>query len=117
MISFKEHLLEEPLTVQQRMKRSRTMKRLSKKISAKRKIAMKKKATTEKLEKRAQKKARDLVRQKFMKGKSYNDLSNAEKIQLDKKVEKKKALISKLAKRILPKIRKAEGERLKNKNK
>lgn len=89
------------------------MKRLAPKIAMKRKIAMKKKATPEKLKTRALKQARDVVRAKFVKGKSYDELSYAEKIQLDKKVETKQALIKKIAKKLLPKIKKAEAERIK----
>lgn len=114
MIRFKEYLTEKPLTPQQRIQRGRIMKRLQPKIAMKRKIAMKKKATPEKLKTRAMKKARDIVRAKFIKGKSYNDLSYAEKIQLDKKVEKKQAMIKKIAKKLLPKIKKAEAQRIKD---
>lgn len=113
MIGFKEYLSEKPLTPQQRIQRGRIMKRLAPKIAMKRKIAMKKKATPEKLKVRAMKQARDVVRAKFVKGKSYQELSYAEKIQLDKKVEKKQALIKKIAKKLLPKIKKAEVERIK----
>ena len=113
MIGFKEYLSEKPLTPQQRIQRGRIMKRLAPKIAMKRKIAMKKKATPEKLKVRAMKQARDVVRAKFVKGKSYDELSYAEKIQLDKKVEKKQALIKKIAKKLLPKIKKAEAQRVK----
>ena len=74
MIRFKEYLSEKPLTPQQRIQRGRIMKRLQPKIAMKRKIAMKKKATPEKLKTRAMKKARDIVRAKFIKGKSYKIL-------------------------------------------
>jgi len=114
MIGFKEYLSEKPLTPQQRIQRGRIMKRLAPKIAMKRKIAMKKKANPEKLKVRAMKQARDAVRAKFVKGKSYQELSYSEKIQLDKKVEKKQALIKKIAKKLLPKIKKAEAERVKN---
>ena len=113
MIGFKEYLSEKPLTPQQRIQRGRIMKRLAPKIAMKRKIAMKKKATPERLKTRAMKQARDVVRAKFVKGKSYQELSYAEKIQLDKKVEKKQALIKKIAKKLLPKIKKAEAQRVK----
>ena len=113
MIGFKEYLSEKPLTPQQRIQRGRIMKRLAPKIAMKRKIAMKKKATPEKLKVRAMKQARDVVRAKFVKGKSYDELSYSEKIQLDKKVEKKQALIKKIAKKLLPKIKKAEAQRVK----
>jgi len=114
MIGFKEYLSEKPLTPQQRIQRGRIMKRLAPKIAMKRKIAAKKKANPEKLKVRAMKQARDAVRAKFVKGKSYQELSYSEKIQLDKKVEKKQALIKKIAKKLLPKIKKAEAERVKN---
>ena len=39
-------------------------------------------------------------------------MSFAQKIQLDKKVEKKKAAIKKIAKKLMPKIKRAEAERL-----
>lgn len=113
MIGFKEYLTEKPLTPQQRIQRGRIMKRLAPKLAMKRKIAMKKKATPEKLKTRALKQARDAVRAKFVKGKSYDELSYAEKIQLDKKVATKQALIKKIAKKLLPKVKKAEAERVK----
>ncbi len=111
MKSFNEFLVEKPLTTQQRLQRSRTFKRLAPKIALKRKQALKKKASPEKIKARAMKQARELVRAKFIKGK-YDDLTNAEKIQVDKKLEKKGALIKKIAKKLLPKIKKAETERL-----
>lgn len=114
MIGFKEYLSEKPLTPQQRIARGRIMKRLAPKLAMKRKIAAKKKANPEKLKARAMKQARDVVRAKFVKGKKYIDLSNSEKGQVDKKVEKKQAMIKKIAKKLLPKIKKAEAERVKN---
>jgi hypothetical protein len=118
MITFKEYLVEKPLTPSQRMARSRMMKRLAPRIKAKRKIAMKKKASPEKIKSRAEKKAREIVRQKFLaKGQNYATLSFAQKIQLDKKVEKKKALIKKIAKKLIPKIKKQEAERIQSLNK
>ena len=112
MITFKEYLIEKPLTPQQRIKRARVMKRLAPKIKMKRKIAMKKKASLDTIKKRAEKKAKDIVRQKFSKDK-YNTLSYAEKIQVDKKVELKKGLIKKIAKKLIPQMKRAEAERLK----
>ena len=46
------------------------------------------------------------------KGASFATLSVAEKIAISKRVEKKKALIQKLAKKLLPSVRKAEVVRL-----
>lgn len=112
MISFSTFLIEKPLTPQQRIQRGRVMKRLAPKLAMKRKIAAKKKASPDKLKKRAQVKARDIVRDKFLKDVDYNSLSYAEKLSIDKKVESKKAILKKIAKKLLPQIKKAEAERL-----
>ena len=48
----------------------------------------------------------------ILKDKSKSDLSLAGRETLEKKLAKKKAVIAKIAKKILPKIRSAENERL-----
>ena len=58
------------------------------------------------------KKARDIVAKKILKDKDKSDLSIAAKETLEKRLAKKKAVIAKIAKRILPKVRDAENERL-----
>jgi len=114
MKSFKQYLTEKPLTPSQRIARSRQMKRIMPKIKKKREIAMRKKASPDQLKMRAQKKAIDVVRKKFVPdGQDYASMSYAQKIQLDKKIEKKKGLIKKIAKKLMPQIKRAEGERLK----
>lgn len=111
--SFKDYLIEKPLTPQQRIQRGRIMKRLAPRLAMKRKIAAKKKASISVLKARADKKARETIRKKFTKGADYNSMTPAQKVAIDKRVEAKKALISKLAKKLLPSIKKAEQERLK----
>ena len=105
-------VLDEVMNKMARMKRSRMMKMKGKMIAKKRKIAMKRKASPEKLKKRAMKKARDIVAKKILKDKDKSDLSIAGRETLEKKLAKKKAVIAKIAKKILPKIRSAENERL-----
>ena len=112
-MSFSQFLIEKPLTPQQRIARGRQMKRLAPKMAIKRKMAAKKKAPTEKLKKRAQAKARDIIRKKFIKDKNYNSMSYGEKMAIDKKVQAKSAAIKKIARKLLPGIKKAESERLK----
>ena len=114
MIAFEEYLIETPLTPQQRLKRARIMKRLAPKIAIKRKLAMKKKANPEKIKKRAQQKARDIVRAKLAGGKNYNSMSFAQRSTIDKKIKAKDQVVKKLAKKLIPKIKKAEQQRLKN---
>ena len=97
----------------QRRKKAIIMKRLAPKIARKRKIAMRKKAGVEKIEQRANKAAREYMRQLFLKGKKYSDLPLQARVNIDKKVEKKKTLMQKLAKRMIPLMRRKEIERLK----
>jgi hypothetical protein len=113
MKSFAEYLFEKPLTPQQRIARGRLMKRLAPKMAMKRKMAAKKKAPTGILKKRAEAKARDILRAKYLKDKKYNSLSYGEKLSIDKKLSGKTMVIKKIAKKLLPKIKKAEDERLK----
>jgi hypothetical protein len=105
-------VLDEIMTKMARMKRARMMKVKGKQIARKRKLAMKRKANPEKLKKRAMKKARDIVAKKLLKDKDKSDLSISGKENLEKRLAKKKLVIAKIAKRILPKVRKAENERL-----
>ena len=79
-----------------------------------RKIAAKKMASPEKLKLRSRKKAIEVIRKKVAgaKGTDYKNLSPSEKMSIDKKVEKKKGLIAKIAKKQLQGVKKAEKERL-----
>ena len=105
-------VLDEIMSKMARMKRARMMKTKGKMIARKRKIAMKRKASPEKIKKRAAKKARDIITKKILKDKSKSDLSLAGRERLEKRLAKKKTIIAKIAKKILPKVRKAENERL-----
>jgi nicotinic acid mononucleotide adenylyltransferase len=111
-----EFLSEVPLTLMQRRKRAISFRKAKAKIMRGRKIAQRRMAPTEKLRKRARKKAIQLIRTKVagQKGAQYNSLTPAEKIQIDKRVEQRKGSIAKIAQRLLPKVRKAERERLKS---
>ena len=106
------NVLDEIMSKMVRMKKARMMKVKGKQIARKRKIAMKRKANPAKLKTRAMKKARDIVAKKLLKDKDKSDLSIAGKENLEKRLLKKKAVIAKIAKRILPQVRKAENERL-----
>jgi nicotinic acid mononucleotide adenylyltransferase len=107
--------LDEVLNMQQRLKKKQMMRRLKGKIKLGRRRAKYRIANTEKLKKRSQKKARELIRARIAgsQGKNYKDLPYAGRQQVDKRVEKKKDLIQRLAKRMMPKVKKAEMERVK----
>lgn len=112
---FEEMLDERTLTLQQRRKRSLQMRRYKTKIARGRERAKRRMASQDKLKVRARRHAIALVRRRFAgaKGGEYKDLSPGEKIQVDRRIEKKQAIIDKIAKRLMPKERKAEVERLK----
>ena len=125
MKSFKEFSQDEQLMEQyttevlnlaQRLKKSRMFKKIAAKIKLGRRRAAKKIVSDpKKLMKRAVKKQRMAIAKKLLKGKSYFDLSPARKMEIEKKLDKMKNRIQKLAKKLLPSIRKKEKNKLKNK--
>lgn len=114
-----EQVLDEraPMTIQQRRKRGQTMRRFRSKIKMARKRAARRKASPEKLKARAQKKARNIIRKRLSGQKSYGDMSPAEKIALDKRLQRiSPTAIDRIAKKQLPLVRKAEMDRLRRVN-
>ena len=105
-------VIDEALTVQQRMKRSQLMKRMAKKIAKKKKIKARRMKTPEELKTKARKAARLIIFKKFSKGQTPSELGRAERAAVERKVDKKKAAIGKIAKKIYPKIKVAEKERI-----
>ena len=108
--------LQEVLNMQQRLKRRAIMRRLKGKIKRGRMIAQRRKATPEKLKKRAQRKAKEMVRKRLAgkRGANYKNLPVSARMEIDKKVAKKQSLIRNIARRLMPKVKKAEAERLRN---
>ena len=76
----------------------------------------KKLATAPMLKRRARRHAIKLVRKRFMgkKGENYAKLGMADKIMIDTRVATKKAIIDRIAARLLPKVRRAELVRLRD---
>lgn len=107
--------LDEVLTVQQRRARGRQMRRLAKRIAIKRQRKLKRIAGQEQLKKRANKAAKQLLRKKIAgkRGEDYANLSPQQKFVIDKMVEKRAGAIPRIAMKLLPKIKKAEKERIK----
>ena len=102
-----------PLNLQQRRARGRTMRRLKNRMKHARKRAARRKANPEKLKMRARKKARLVIRKRLSAGKSYGDMSPAEKMQLDRRLLRiPDSVITRIATRQLPLVRRAEIERL-----
>ena len=104
-----------PLNISQRMAIGRRMKRLAPRMKRQREIRKKRMADKPRLEKRARKAAIKLLRKRFAgkQGQNYASLSPGAKMSVDRIIQKKMAMVGKISKRLLPKIRKAEIERLK----
>lgn len=107
--------MDEALTLQQRQKRARIMKRLKSRIKIGRERQKRKMADKGRLQKRAVKQARNQLVKKITKGKSKGDLSFARRQEIEKRLEKPamKKRIERLAKRMFPSIRRAEVQRKK----
>ena len=102
---------EKKLSIATRRKLARAAKRTAKKRQLKRKLMAKRPKTGERLKKTAQKAAKNVLVKKLTGGKSYSDLSISQKQTIDNKL--KPAIIAKVAKKLLPKVRAKEKERLK----
>ena len=110
-----EELEERVLSMQQRRKLGLRMKRLAPRMKRARLMRKKRMATQQMLHKRAMRAARNIIRKRVaggQKGASYSTLSISQKIMIDKRVEQKKNIIAKIAKRMMPKMKSAELERL-----
>lgn len=102
---------DEALTNLQRQKAKQTFRKNKAKIALGKKKAAKKIASPEQLQKRADKAARDILVKKITKDKDKSDLSFAQRANIEKQLEKKKAAIKKIAKKLLPKLRIADREK------
>ena len=116
----KRHMYEdqetvEALTLQQRMAKSRQLKRMKAKIKIGRDRAKRKMADTKKLRSRARKQARTFILKKLTKGKDKSELSFARRAELEKRMAAPavKKRIDMFAKRMFKDVRKKEVERKK----
>lgn len=106
--------LEEALSISARRKLAQRMIRISRKMAVARKKARARFAPSANLKRRAQKMARSIMRKRFAgkRGQDYGKLGMADKIAMDKMVDKQKPVIRKMVKRLLPSIKRAEAIRL-----
>ena len=125
MKSFKEFSQDEKLVEQyntealnylQRLQKSRIFKRIKHKIQRGAKLARRRIVSDpDKLMKRAIKQQRMKIAKKLLKGVSLSGVSVARKIEIGKKLDKMKGRIFKLAKKLLPSIRKKEKNKFRDK--
>ena len=101
---------EKKLSIAARRKLSRAAKRTAKKRQLKKKLLAKRKKSPEKLKMAAKKAAKNALVKKLTGGKPYNSLSITQKQTIDNKL--KPSIIAKVAKKMLPKVKAKEKERL-----
>ena len=107
--------VDEALTLQQRMKRGRLMKRLKARIKIGRDRARRKMANKKTLEKRSMRQARNQLAKKLTRGIPKRELTFARKQEIEKRLDKPalKARIKRIAKRLFKDVRKKEVQRKK----
>lgn len=108
-----EDTTDEALDFQARRARSRAMRKNKAKIAMGRRRAAKKMASTDKLSKRSMRQARAQLFTKFSKGKSKDEVPYARRQEIEKRIDRMGARVQKIARKMLPDIRKKEKERKK----
>ena len=104
---------DEALNIQQRLARSRSMKKAKARIAMGRRRAMRKMAGKDKLQKRARRAARTAILKKLTKDLPKSELNYARRQEIEKRLDKMKPRIDRLAKKMFPAIRKKEVARKK----
>ncbi len=102
---------DEALSMAARRKKAITMKKIQARLKVGRKKASMKVADKGKLERRSRKAARNAIAKKLTKGVSKAELTPARKAEIEKRLDKMQGKVSRLAKKMLPKIRKSELEK------
>ena len=82
------------------------------KRAKKREIKSKRKKTKSELKTKANREAILAVKNKILKGKNWADLGPKEKERIDVKIKKKSKFIKRLSKKLMPKVREKEKDRL-----
>ncbi len=111
-----EHVdVDEALSHAQRIKASLRMKKMKSRIKIGKARAMRRTPTMDVIKKRAHRQARLKVLRKLTRGMGKGDLSFAKRQDIEKRLDKKSAVIKRIAKRLIPDIRKADRDRKKSK--
>lgn len=104
---------EKRLSRAARIKLARSAKRTAKKRAIKRKLLAKRMKSPARLKKVADKAAKNILVKKLAGGKKYQELSLSQKEFIDKKLATKTAVINKISRKLLPKVKQKEKERIK----
>lgn len=109
--SVNEEALNEVLSRMERMRAKMRFLRTASKRERRLKIVLQRRSDAKTLNKRARRLALNMIKQRIMK-KPVAQMSVAEKERVEKILEKRKALIDRLAMRLTPRMRRIESDRL-----
>ena len=109
---LEEQKSNEALNPQQRMKLKQSIRRNKAKIKLGREKAKRRIASDDVLKKRANKQARNVMLKKLLKNKDKGDLSYSQRASIEKQLDKKKTAIQRIAKQLLPKVRKKDRSKM-----
>lgn len=109
--------VDEALDVSQRRKIAIRMKRLAPRLKIAREKALRRTPDMAKIKKRASKQARNQMFKTLTKGKSRGEVSLARRKEIEKKLDKLKPRIERMARKMIPNVRKLDRERKQSKSK
>jgi hypothetical protein len=109
---LKESALMEVLSRIERMKAKARIRRTSAKRERATKIALKRYSNTATINKRARRLAIKLMKKRLLRGRDPSKVSVGEKERIERTLEKRKAVIGRIATRLAPRVRKVEKARL-----
>lgn len=109
---LKESALMEVLSRIERMKAKARIRRTKAKRERATKIALKRYSNTATINKRARRLAIKLMKKRLLRGRDASKISVGEKERIERTLEKRKAVIGRIAMRLAPRVRKVEKARL-----
>ena len=109
---LKESALMEVLSRIERMKAKARIRRTKAKRERATKIALKRYSNTATINKRARRLAIKLMKKRLLRGRDPSKVSVGEKERIERTLEKRKAIIGRIATRLAPRVRKVEKARL-----
>ena len=113
-VQTEETLIERVVSIMQRRKRALQMKRSKPRIVRARNIKKTRLATQDQLMRRAMRMAKTMLRKRAAgaRGANYNNLSPAQKINIDRQIEPRAKNIKAIATRLMPRVKAGEMKRL-----
>ena len=110
-----EEDIDEVLSTQARMKKKAQIRRMKTKLKVGRKRQSKRIADLDRLKRRSRRQARSAVLKKILRGKNKSDLSYGSRASYERMVNRRQAMVSRLARKLLPKTRAADRSKMRAK--